>query len=177
MPLPLLALQDISLTFGVVPLLSGAALTVAAGDRICLVGRNGSGKSTLLRIAAGLVEPDAGGRFAQPGATIRYLPQEPDLHGFSAVLDYVEAGFDAGGDRRSPPGAVSAQGTRPYRRRGPRILVRRRGAPRRAGPRAGARSPTSCCSTSRPTISTCPAIEWLEARAGRHALRHRADQP
>ena len=95
MPLPLLALQDISLTFGVVPLLSGAALTVAAGDRICLVGRNGSGKSTLLRIAAGLVHPDAGGRFAQPGATIQYLSQEPDLHGFSAVLDYVEAEFDA----------------------------------------------------------------------------------
>ena len=95
MQLPLLALQDISLTFGVVPLLSGAALTVAAGDRICLVGRNGSGKSTLLRIAAGLVHPDAGERFAQPGATIQYLSQEPDLYGFSAVLDYVEAGFDA----------------------------------------------------------------------------------
>ena len=95
MQLPLLALQNISLTFGVVPLLSGAALTVAAGDRICLVGRDGSGKSTLLRIAAGLVHPDAGERFAQPGATIRYLSQEPDLHGFDAVLDYVEAGFDA----------------------------------------------------------------------------------
>ena len=48
MQLPLLALQNISMTFGVVPLLSGAALTVAAGDRICLIGRNGSGKSTLL---------------------------------------------------------------------------------------------------------------------------------
>ncbi len=95
MQFPLLALQDISLTFGMVPLLSGAALTVAANDRICLVGRNGSGKSTMLRIAAGLVHPDAGERFAQPGATIQYLSQEPDLHGFSAVLDYVEAGFDA----------------------------------------------------------------------------------
>ena len=52
---PLLLLQDISLTFGATPLLSGAGLAVAAGDRICLVGRNGSGKSTLLRIAAGLV--------------------------------------------------------------------------------------------------------------------------
>ena len=60
MPLPLLLLQDISVTFGVTPLLSGAELAVAAGDRVCLVGRNGSGKSTLLRIAAGLVQPDAG---------------------------------------------------------------------------------------------------------------------
>ena len=92
---PLLLLQDISLTFGVTPLLSGAELAVAAGDRVCLVGRNGSGKSTLLRIAAGLVEPDAGYRFAQPGATIRHLPQEPDLSGFANTLTYVEAGFSA----------------------------------------------------------------------------------
>src|SRR5438132_13994881 len=77
MPPPLLLLQEINLTFGVTPLLAGAALAVAAGDRICLVGRNGSGKSILLRIAAGLVQPDAGERFAQPGTTIQYLPQEP----------------------------------------------------------------------------------------------------
>ena len=78
MPPPLLLLQDISLTFGVTPLLSGAGLSIAAGDRVSLVGRNGSGKSTLLRIAAGLVQPDAGHRFVQPGATICYLPQQPD---------------------------------------------------------------------------------------------------
>src|SRR5437762_7047992 len=94
MPLPLLLLQDINLTFGATPLLDGAALAVATGDRICLVGRNGSGKSTLLRIAAGLVQADAGECFAQPGATIQYLSQEPDLTGFGNTLAYVEAGFD-----------------------------------------------------------------------------------
>jgi ATP-binding cassette subfamily F protein uup len=93
MPSPLLLLQDASLTFGAMPLLSGAELTIAAGDRICLVGRNGSGKSTLLRIAAGLVEPDIGERFVQPGTRISYLPQEPDLGGFATTLAYVEAGF------------------------------------------------------------------------------------
>src|SRR5689334_9941130 len=101
MPPPLLLLQDIGLTFGAAPLLSSADLAVAAGDRVCLVGRNGSGKSTLLQIAAGLVQPDAGYRFAQPGATIQYLPQEPDLSGFATTLAYVEAGFsaDAADDR------------------------------------------------------------------------------
>src|SRR2546429_7580476 len=93
MPAPLLLLQNIDLTFGVTPLLSSAELAIAAGDRVCLVGRNGSGKSTLLRVAAGLVQPDAGYRFAQPGATINYLPQEPDLSGFATTLAYVEAGF------------------------------------------------------------------------------------
>src|SRR6201997_3458651 len=95
MPPPLLLLQNISLAFGAAPLLSGASLAVAAGDRICLVGRNGSGKSTLVRIAAGLVQPDAGERFLQPGTTIQYLSQEPDLSGFETTLAYVDAGFDA----------------------------------------------------------------------------------
>jgi ATP-binding cassette subfamily F protein uup len=91
---PFLLLQDIIVTFGIIPLLSGAELAVAAGDRVCLVGRNGSGKSTLLRVAAGLAQPDARDRFAQPpGATIRYLPQEPDLSGFASTLAYVEAGL------------------------------------------------------------------------------------
>ena len=90
---PLLLLKDITVAFGGSRLLDGAELSVAAGERLCLVGRNGSGKSTLLKIAAGLVEADAGTRFAQPGATIRYLPQEPDLSGFSTTRDYVEAGL------------------------------------------------------------------------------------
>ena len=98
---PLLLLQDISLTFGTTPLLAGAGLAVGEGDRVCLVGRNGSGKSTLLRIAAGLVQPDSGRRFLQPGATVRYLPQEPDFAGFLTTLAYVEAGLgtDAATDR------------------------------------------------------------------------------
>jgi ATP-binding cassette subfamily F protein uup len=95
---PLLFLKDIGLTFGGTPLLESADLSIGAGDRLCLVGRNGSGKSTLLKIAAGLIEPDKGERFVQPGSTIRYLPQEPDLSGFATTLDYVEAGLAPGDD-------------------------------------------------------------------------------
>ena len=92
----LLHLQNISLTFGGTPLLSGAELSVAPRERVCLIGRNGSGKSTLLKIAAGMIEADGGTRFVQPGATMRYLPQEPDFSGFATVLAYVQAGLDAG---------------------------------------------------------------------------------
>src|SRR5271167_4214325 len=91
---PLIQLKDIRLTFGGTPLLTGVELSVSAEERVCLIGRNGSGKSTLLRIAAGLIQPDSGRRFAQPGATIRYLPQEPDFAGFATTLEYVEAGLD-----------------------------------------------------------------------------------
>src|SRR5262247_3471513 len=90
---PLVQLSDIALTFGGTPLLDGAELSVSAGERVCLVGRNGSGKSTLLRITAGITEPDRGTRFVQPGASVRYLPQEPDLSGHATTLSYVEAGL------------------------------------------------------------------------------------
>jgi ATP-binding cassette subfamily F protein uup len=95
---PLLALDGIRLTFGGTPLLDGAALSASAGDRIALVGRNGSGKSTLLKIAAGLIEPQDGEVFRQPSATIRYLPQIPDMEGFATVRAYVEAGLGPADD-------------------------------------------------------------------------------
>src|SRR5215468_2086894 len=98
MPPPLLSLRDIRLTFGGTPLFEGVDLAVAEGDRIGLVGRNGSGKSTLMKIAAGLVEPDAGERSATPGATVRYLEQAPDPLGFPTALAYVEAGLAPGDD-------------------------------------------------------------------------------
>ena len=96
---PLLILRDINLTFGGTPLFEGAELSVSEGERLCLVGRNGSGKTTLLKIAAGIVEPDDGEIFIQPGTTIRYLPQEPVMMGYKTSLSYVEEGLTAGDNR------------------------------------------------------------------------------
>ncbi len=93
MAIELVRLSGIHLTFGSTSLLTGADLSVRAGDRIGLVGRNGSGKSTLLKIAAGLVTPDQGERFVHPSARVAYLPQEADLSGFATVSAYVEAGL------------------------------------------------------------------------------------
>src|ERR1700761_2399603 len=95
---PLIQLKNIALTFGGTPLLNGVELSVSTGERVCLIGRNGSGKSTLLKIAAGLIEADRGERFVQPGATVRYLPQEPDFSGVATTLAYVEAGLGPGDD-------------------------------------------------------------------------------
>src|ERR1700722_10398293 len=95
---PLLTLQDIRLRYGSTPLLDGAQLHVEESERLCLVGRNGSGKSTLLKLAAGLMEPDSGERFAQRGITIRYLPQEPDFSGYATAGDYARAGLGPGDD-------------------------------------------------------------------------------
>lgn len=94
----LLNLRDVHLTFGGKPVLEGADLSLSDGERIALVGRNGSGKSTLLKIAAGMVEADGGEVWLQPGTTVRYLPQEPDLSGFASVLAYVESGLGPADD-------------------------------------------------------------------------------
>ena len=81
---PLLALAGIRFHLGDQTVLDGVDLSIAPGERLSLVGRNGAGKSTLLRILAGQPIVDGGTRFAQPGATIATLPQEPDFTGHPA---------------------------------------------------------------------------------------------
>ncbi len=90
---PVLHIRNAHLQLGRTHLLEGAEMALSPGERLCLVGRNGSGKSTLLKIAAGMMQPDSGERFVQPGTTIRYLPQEPDLSEFATTGEYVLAGL------------------------------------------------------------------------------------
>jgi len=106
----LLSLSDTSLTFGGAPLLTGAALDVPNGARIALVGRNGSGKSTLLKIAAGVIEADGGERFLHPGATARYLPQEPDFGNYKTAGDYIASMLDHDTDYRGIDALTDALG-------------------------------------------------------------------
>lgn len=57
---PLLQLRDIQKRYGAVEALSGASLTIRAGEVHALLGENGAGKTTLMRVAGGLVTPDSG---------------------------------------------------------------------------------------------------------------------
>ena len=93
---PILTLRGVALGYGGNPLFADLELNLARGERVCLVGRNGSGKSTLMKVLAGLVEPDAGEVFVQPGAAVAYLPQEPALPAGTAVADWVAQGLPAG---------------------------------------------------------------------------------
>jgi len=92
---PILTLTDLTLGFGGDPLLAGATLAVHPGERIALVGRNGSGKSTLMKLMAGLVAPDAGARFLQPGLSASYMAQDPDFAGFATLGAFVAAAVGA----------------------------------------------------------------------------------
>ena len=134
-------LKNVSLGFGRQTLLSDVELSVGEGERLALVGRNGSGKSTLLKIMAGEVEADEGERSIRQGATLRYLPQEPDLSGFATTLAYVEAGLAPGDDPHRATYLLGALGL--TRRGGTRNIspAARRGA--RRSPARSRQSPTS----------------------------------
>ena len=159
---PLLTLQDIRLTLGGGgrPLLEGANLSVERGERLCLVGRNGSGKSTLLKIAAGMIEPESGVRFLQPGTSVRYLAQEPDLSGFATTRAFAESEL---GPLDDPHRALSLlEGLGLTGDEDPATLSG--GEARRAAlARALAPEPDILLLDEPTNHLDLPAIEWLEA--------------
>jgi sulfate-transporting ATPase len=69
------------------------SLSFFPGAKIGLLGLNGSGKSTVLKIMAGADKDYDGEVQWQPGISIGYLPQEPQLHPDNTVRQEVEAGL------------------------------------------------------------------------------------
>jgi ATP-binding cassette subfamily F protein uup len=84
-------LRSIKKDFGIKELLTNASFSLDEGDKVGLIGTNGSGKSTLLKMIAGMESIDAGDRWVNPGSTIVYLPQQPDLDESHTVLEQVFA--------------------------------------------------------------------------------------
>ena len=60
--------------------------------KIGVLGPNGAGKSTLLRIMAGIDKDWNGEAWVAEGATVGYLPQEPQLDNGKTVRENVELG-------------------------------------------------------------------------------------
>ena len=83
----LLAAHGVSFCYAAATILTGAELTVTAGDAIAVAGPNGVGKSTLLRLLAGLEQPDSGEITA--AGTVGLLPQEGDRRPGETILGYV----------------------------------------------------------------------------------------
>jgi len=70
-------------------------LNFLPGVKIGVVGVNGAGKSTLLRIMAGIDTDFTGEAWAAEGATVGYLPQEPELDPALDVRGNVMEGVKA----------------------------------------------------------------------------------
>lgn len=67
-------------------------LNFLPGVKIGVVGVNGAGKSTLLRVMAGWDKDFTGEAWAAKGATVGYLPQEPQLDESLTVRENVKLG-------------------------------------------------------------------------------------
>lgn len=70
-------------------ILKNINLSFYPGAKIGVVGLNGSGKSTLLKIMAGVEKEFEGTARPLPGASIGYLPQEPELE-FETVQECID---------------------------------------------------------------------------------------
>ncbi|PQV55204.1 ATP-binding cassette ChvD family protein [Defluviimonas denitrificans] len=70
-------------------------LNFLPGVKIGVVGVNGAGKSTLLRIMAGIDKDFSGEAWAAKGASVGYLPQEPQLDEALSVRGNVMLGVAA----------------------------------------------------------------------------------
>src|SRR6267154_1950882 len=71
---PLLAADNVSLSYGGVKILDTVSLSLKPGEIVTLIGPNGSGKTTLVRVLLGLIRPQTG-RVVRNAERIGYVPQ------------------------------------------------------------------------------------------------------
>ena len=93
--MPFIRLADVSIAFGIHPVLDHVDFQLDPGERVGLIGRNGEGKSTLMKAIAGLIPADSGEIWRQPGIKIAMLEQAPALPEQATIYEAVA---DALGD-------------------------------------------------------------------------------
>src|SRR5687767_8772941 len=81
--------QELSLSFGDLPLLDKTNFNIQPQDRIGLIGRNGTGKSSLLKIIAGVIIHDEGDIKQQQGLKTAYVNQENNFEHCSNAFEAI----------------------------------------------------------------------------------------
>ncbi len=82
---PLLAIQDVSKTFGASKALDAVSLQLRPGEVHALLGENGAGKSTLMKILSGAHRPDSGSMLLDGRPYAPRGPREARLQGVSMI--------------------------------------------------------------------------------------------
>ncbi|QCI99502.1 ABC transporter ATP-binding protein [Agrobacterium larrymoorei] len=99
---PLLAMQNIHVSYGHAEVLHGVSLQMEKGQIVTVIGANGAGKTTLLNAAMGIV-PSKGGVFydgapvpssveARVAAGLCLVPERRELFSTMSVEDNIELG-------------------------------------------------------------------------------------
>ncbi|MBS1627756.1 MAG: ABC-F family ATP-binding cassette domain-containing protein [Bacteroidetes bacterium] len=81
--------ENISKSYGVVPLFNNISFHINEGDKIALIARNGVGKSTLLKILNGIETPDEGKLFINKDVTVALFEQEPMFDESKTILENI----------------------------------------------------------------------------------------
>jgi energy-coupling factor transporter ATP-binding protein EcfA2 len=154
------------------PVLAGVDLEVRRGEIVALEGPNGAGKSTLAKLAAGLLDAQAGS-VTRPGRA-GYLSQDPGRY-VACETALEEVAIGVGGGRDQARAALDAVGLAWAERRHPRDLSS--GERERLGLAAVAAAEPDLLVLDEPTRGVDPErkarlAEWLEeyAAAGRGVL-------
>ena len=85
--------ENVSLAYGLHPLLKGVNLAIEPGEKICLLGRNGEGKSSFMRLLAKEIEADSGTLIFEKGLKVGSLPQDLPEADERSVFDVVAEGL------------------------------------------------------------------------------------
>ena len=81
--MPLLTVDNITMSFHGRDLLSEVSFRINEGDKIAFIGNNGAGKSTLFRIIRGTLEPLSGKVIRHGNTIVGYLSQNMDEQDFN----------------------------------------------------------------------------------------------
>ena len=103
-----LHVSDLTVTRGVLRILSGVSFTLRAGEALILRGPNGAGKTTLLRSVAGL-QPPAGGQISAPPESMAYAGHADGLKATLSVSENLQFWASAFGTNDIAP-ALAAYG-------------------------------------------------------------------
>jgi len=107
---PLLAIEDLSVSYGKTRALSGVSVSVERGEILGVVGPNGAGKTTLLEAVGGFVDYEGTIRFdgrdlarAGPGEAVErgliYCTEDRDLFPYFSVRENLLMGAQSRDDR------------------------------------------------------------------------------
>ena len=75
--------ENLSLSFGTTPILTGVSFALDEGDRVGVIGENGCGKSTLFKLLLGELEADEGRVYISKGKSVGILRQDDAFADFS----------------------------------------------------------------------------------------------
>ncbi|MBP2369111.1 ABC transporter ATP-binding protein [Pseudonocardia parietis] len=100
------AVRDLSVSYGALPVLDDLSLGVAPGEFVSIVGPSGCGKSTLFGALAGILDgADVSGTVEVDGGPVRgapfgLMPQQDLLFPWRTVLDNTTLGLEVAGASR-----------------------------------------------------------------------------